>query len=597
MAGVITVVPDETLQTAGWSNVGGAATYQAALSDASDTTYVTDTTQATTDTFLEVGLSPVTLPDGAAVKSVVPKVRASLVTGVKKLEGWVYRDGGQLGRTIYESPASQFQPGTTIKDYVLAAAGELNQKGDGYLDDATTQDIINQLTFKLRLAGGGRANDDHRVYRMSADVNYIDAPLASAVALVDVNDVTKTTKPRFRWTYSSDDGLPQYAYRTIVWALADINLFTGGRAAFEADPKNIWGNDTGDTNFSGATFTGTDGLSKTPKAWNLDPEYGTYMSAWSPSPDAAWTPTQDLAGTGTYVLYVQVAALFAGNVLARKVGAASYATFDFTMNLTPPAAPSAITGVWQYPKAAAPNNVTKYATKVTVTVPAQALAGFAGRRVQVEHRLSPTGSPAPSDQTWRILPVGTQEAGTNAGTFTFYDTLVPPGAKMEYRARAILYDATYQLPGAYTTLGSVVTAVFDAFVLRDPLDAQGGATVLLLEGDFTYSESEAMGAFRALGADRPTFVSDRLTGKTFPLRARLPDQPQANTFDAIRDARKTLLLQTDMEGTWYWVRFLEDVETTIVRQINRKASLKRNQYRDFQLAETYPVSGQPASWF
>ncbi|HET6874854.1 MAG TPA: hypothetical protein VFH70_08755, partial [Acidimicrobiales bacterium] len=482
-----------------------------------------------------------------------------------------------------------------IRDFSLAAAGELNVYDDGLFGLETTQDILNGLTFNLSLQGGGKANEDHRVYRVTLDVNYIDAPTVTGLALVDPLDVTKTTKPRFTWVVSSDDGLPQYAYRAVVWALDDINLFPGGRAAFEADPKNIFGNKAGGAVFAsgGVSFTGTDGQVKYSKAWNPDDTYGTYPGDYSVSSSPSFAPNRDLAGAGSYVIYVQAAAYFSGTTLAKKEGTASYAKLDFTMNLTPPAAPTSVSAAWQYPKAAAPNNTAKYATRVDVAVPAQALNGFTGRRVQVEHRLK-----SGNDTAWRVLPVGTKEAGSSAGTYTFYDTLTLPGTQMEYRARTILWDATYTLPSStYTAAAAAVTPAFDTFVLRNPLDADEDPVQLYLEGDFAHSEAEAVGAFRGLGSDRPVFVADRLTGKSFPMRARLPHQYAATQFENLRKDQKTLVLQTDMDGEWYWVRFGPEAETTVLRQTNRKDYWKRTQIAEFTLAETYPVAGQPAIWF
>jgi hypothetical protein len=249
------------------------------------------------------------------------------------------------------------------------------------------------------------------------------------------------------------------------------------------------------------------------------------------------------------------------------------------MALTLPTQPSAITPTWQ--------RDFQFQTQVQVTVPSATLGAWTGRRVQVERRL--VGGSATD---WKLIPLGTQEAGAGAGTLTFYDTLVAVNRQVEYRTRAIYWSSLgYTAASTYRTSASV-TSDYNTFVLRDPLTLNS-AVVLKLLGDLQSSQSEAQGQFRPLASDRPVIVSDAVLGQVWSVEARVKDTTVEAALAALRALQTPLVLQTDMTDRWYWVRFGESVSRTTYRQTDRTTANKREQNWTFQLVEVQPVPGQP----
>lgn len=561
-------VAPNTPPTSGWTAVGG--TIQAVLADASDATYITDTTIGSGDTRVQQPLSQPSLPAGAAIKYVYGKVRASQAVTASagaQLRAFVYAKRPSDGGT-YKTPDTRFTPQPALADYTLSAGGAVPQ--------SKSQETIDNLWIDLLPNIGGRTTEDHRLYKMYGVVVYVDAPTASGTALNPSNANTLTTRPPITWAYSSTDALAQYEYQVAIWKLTDINLFTGGRAAFEANVNNIFVNRISGT-VSGPNFTGTDAANHA-AAWvsALDTAGAT---AWTVSSDTQVTPTTDLDGVSAYVAYVRVSSQWQGE---RLVGT-QYDKLDFTQAITLPAQPSTITANWQ--------RDFQFQTQINVTVIAETLGTWTGRRVIVERRI--VGAPATA---WTVIPAGTVEMGASAGTFTVYDTLAAVGRTLEYRARSVFWSSLgYEASGLRKTSASIV-ADFNAFVLRDPLSV-GSAVVFRIQGDFEASQDEIQGVFRPLGQQYPVVISDRVLGKRWQLQIRVKDTLPEAFLDVLRSNQSQLVLQTDMQDTWYWVRFGPSMDKRILRQTDRTTASKREQTWGLELIEVQAVPGQPQVYF
>lgn len=561
-------VAPNTPPTSGWTAVGG--TIQAVLADALDTTYIHDGTTGSGDTRIQQPLSQPSLPAGAAVKYIYGKIRASqaVTTGIAaRLRAFAYAKRPSDGAT-YKTPDTRFTPQPAIADYQLIAGGALPQ--------SKSQETIDNLWIDVVLDIGGGATEDHRLYKMYGIVVYVNAPTASGTALSPSNANTLTTRPPITWAYSSSDNLAQYEYQVAIWKLTDINLFTGGRTAFESNVNNIFANRVS-TTVNGPNFTGTDAANHA----------ATWVSAltaagatdWTVSSDNMVTPTSDLDGSSAYVAYVRVSSQWQGE---RLVGT-QYDKLDFTQAITLPAQPSTITAVWQ--------RDFQFQTKIDVTVIAETLGSWTGRKVIVERRI--VGLPATE---WRVIPAGTVEMGASAGTFTVYDTLAAVGRNLEYRARSVFWSSLgYEASGLRKTSASIV-ADFNAFVLRDPL-VVGSAVVFRIQGDFTSTQDEVQGNFRPLGQQYPVVVSDRVLGKRWQLQVRVKDTLPEAFLDVLRSNQSPLVLQTDMTDTWFWVRFGPSLTKSILRQADRVTASKREQTWSVELVEVQAVPGQPQVYF
>lgn len=550
-----------TPPTSGWTAVGG--TIQAVLADASDATYIHDGTIGSGATRVQQPLSQPSLPVGAAIKYVYGKIRASQAVGTKRLTTFMRSQRPSDG-VIYYTAKYTFQPTPTIQDFQITAAGAVSQ--------SKSQETIDNLWIDTYLEGGGPFSEDHRLYKMYGVVVYVDAPTASGTALSPSTANTLTTRPPITWAYASTDSLAQYEYQVCIWKLADINLFTGGRSAFESNVNNIFVNRVS-TSVNGPNFTGTDALNHAATWVSALSTAGA--TAWTVSNDNIVTPTSDLDGVSAYVAYVRVSSQWQGE---RLVGT-QYDKLDFTQTITLPAQPSTITANWQ--------RDFQFQTKIDVTVIAETLGSWNGRRVIVERRI--VGAPATE---WKVIPAGTVEMGASAGTFTVYDTLPAVNRTLEYRARSVFWSTLgYEASGIRKTSASIV-ADFNTFVLRDPLTV-GSAVVFRIQGDFAATQDEIQGIFRPLGTQYPVVVSDRVLGKRWQLQVRVKDTAPEAFLDLLRGYQTPLVLQTDMTDTWYWVRFGPSLGRSILRQTDRITAGKREQSWNLELIEVQAVPGQP----
>lgn len=557
MGGTVTLAPDGFIatKTFGWVVVGGGS-LNSAVADASDATYITDTTPSgSNNTRITWTFATSTLPAGSAIKYCYPVIRNSQPTGNRQMSMSLgtYNPPDNIS---YQSAAKIWTPVAAINDTSGTAAGAVPQ--------SRSQGVTDLLIVSTQQTPASNFAEDHRVYKVDAKVVYVDSPLASGAALYPPSANTLTTRPGVQWTYNSVDGFTQYEYRVALWKLTDINLHTGTRAGFEAAIADI---------FDNASFIGTDALPHSP-VWRTLNDSGT--SSWQVDTITNITPTVDLDGTSQYVYYIQVSALHAGERLAHPT---SFSSLDFTQSITVPTQPSAITPTWQ--------RDFQFRTQVQVTVPAATLGSWTGRKVYVERRIS--GAPVTA---WTLLPLGVQEAGAGAGTLTFWDTLPAVNRILEYRTRAVYWSSLGYTSGSTYRTSVTITTDFNTFVLRDPLD-DDSAVVLKLRNDLVSSQEEVQGEFQPLASNLPVIVSDSIKGKRWPVEVRVKDTTTEAFINACRAKQSALVLQTDMTDCWYWVRIGRSLQQNILRQTGRQTAATREQIWTFVLVEVNALPGQP----
>lgn len=316
---IVTLLPDGTTTLVGWTVVG-AATAHAALSDASDATYITDTVAGTTAQghTAKLTFATTTLPSGAVIKKITPKFRASQATGTQPV--------GPLLRIYKPYPPSQFlygpydssqHPTSSIQDFTN------NTAGGAYLhspDPLRPQWDPQFLVDNLILTMGTNVNftaptgtDDHRIYKVWLDVEYNEQPVATSLALDPAGANTVTTQPGFTWLCSDPEGDPQTGRRVVLWLTADFN-------------------DANCPDANAVSFVAADGTTRTSIAHT-----GSATDPTEYSSSNSWACPVDLLATGAYTLCVQLADTVGDQV--RFANSAGTGTFSFTMAITSPPTP------------------------------------------------------------------------------------------------------------------------------------------------------------------------------------------------------------------------------------------------------------------
>ena len=183
-----TINPDSLVAISGPVVTGTSA--WAALSDASDTTYVD--LNATSNN-LVVGFSTFTLPAGSVIRTVTNFYRAAWPT--TPTAGYnpginVWRNGG----TSYTNNTLT----TTITQY-----GNQFTVGSSGTTPTTQSDLDNyRLQFGMTNAYGTGSTANIRVYKAWADVDYVGLPSTTANGPSGL--VNTTTSPTVTWTHTPD---------------------------------------------------------------------------------------------------------------------------------------------------------------------------------------------------------------------------------------------------------------------------------------------------------------------------------------------------------------------------------------------------------
>jgi hypothetical protein len=211
---------------ANWNNAtaftisGGSGSVHAALSDNSDTTYITRTS-STVPASYEAEFGTTTL--AATEKIVYVNLRARMSVGTSgnaQLSLGVISD--RNGRTVsYSVPYTKqntFALGTVDTAFKLTASPT---------GEAWSQTAIDNLVVKFTdnaTASGDRAN----LYELYLDIITTAQPTVTVTA--PSGTISDTTFPSVTWTYADTDGDPQSAYEIKVF---DSTTYGGG--SFSAD--------------------------------------------------------------------------------------------------------------------------------------------------------------------------------------------------------------------------------------------------------------------------------------------------------------------------------------------------------------------------
>ena len=290
---VVVMLPTSSATTpSGWGIAGGAS-LNAVVSDSSDSSYAVDDVDVTSQNanrYLTSQYADFVLPANAIVVSATPYVRASQTAGFTHKLDVRAATGDKLGPQSLVTPTSAIK---TFKLAALAASAFASSQLGG----------VAGLFTKIG-TNGVRAALTHRIYKVWVELEYNEAPAASAVALSPADAYARTSAPAVVWTYTDPENDEQAGYEVAIWKSSDTT-----------NPRWVG---------PGEAFADTSGVIHSPAA----------LVAGESSAQACQVPASAALQNGVaYKVYVRVADAPLGTI---RYGAWS-AAYSFTQNvLTPP---------------------------------------------------------------------------------------------------------------------------------------------------------------------------------------------------------------------------------------------------------------------
>jgi hypothetical protein len=204
---------------ADWNNAsaftisGGSGTAYAALSDNSDTTYITRTS-TTIPAAYEMELGTTTLAATEKVVSVNLRAKFNVGTnGIAQLSLGVITD--RNGRTVYYSVPYTKQK--TFSTATVDASLYLTTAPDG---SAWSQTLIDNLVVKFQ-DGATASGDRSQLLEVYVDVLTTAQPTTTVTA--PTGTITDTSFPAVTWTYADTDGDVQSAYEIKIFSSAQYS--------------------------------------------------------------------------------------------------------------------------------------------------------------------------------------------------------------------------------------------------------------------------------------------------------------------------------------------------------------------------------------
>lgn len=161
---------------------------------------------------------------------------------------------------------------------------------------------------------------------------------------------------------------------------------------------------------------------------------------------------------------------------------------------------------------------------------------------------------------------------TNGGPVTFNDYTAPPGQTATYRTRSGSLDGTYVLVSAYSALASGATPA-SGWYLRDP--TAPSLNMALSVQSWRQTSTETQGVFYGLGSTYPVVLRDAIQSEHFQAVLNLMSTAAWAAFVSLRARQRTLLVQTDLVGTQYWVSIDADRDAELLNSANRKTKPAR----------------------
>jgi hypothetical protein len=177
-------------------------------------------------------------------------------------------------------------------------------------------------------------------------------------------------------------------------------------------------------------------------------------------------------------------------------------------------------------------------------------------------------------------------------SFTIYDQSGRHNVASSYRASMVASDGSYEVTTGYSATVGPVTPQIDGFYLRDPSDWATPPVPLSIAGPLPMPSEEALGVFNTIGGEFPVFVSSAIRGGPMEVAITVVGEAAKQALDALRGRRKIMVLQSDMDGLAWWVRFGPQYVPTLPVSTARKAAAARPYQVQATLMQSYGPDGQ-----
>jgi hypothetical protein len=204
---VTTVVPDSLASGTSFTIFGGAGSINAALSDASDTTYVSKTSSVVGQASALLDFGTTTIGATQQVKRV--RVRARLSTPTANGRVNIYL-GSRVNNQNYFHSALTARGLLTVQTLV----GPWQTSAPN--GSSWTQAAINGL--RVKITEYNDSSDIGLVYELFVDVDIVNQP--SVTVSAPTGSITSTTSPDVTWAYSDTDLETQSYYQIEVFTSA-----------------------------------------------------------------------------------------------------------------------------------------------------------------------------------------------------------------------------------------------------------------------------------------------------------------------------------------------------------------------------------------
>lgn len=263
---LFTCRPISTTLVNGWTNVGGAASFEAAASDNLDTTYLQSPASTGEAAELLFKLTNLSLGSTSIVKWIQPRIRVRSAAGLNPCALV------EIGNSVSGDERNEGSFGAPAAGVITTIVGPKWS--------VKTEDVTGPYKYfdmaNLDIGIIPKANSDLRVYEVYLDVAYNDPPTIAVTAPSGV--VTATATPTVTWTYFDFEGDSQERY----WIKVFDSVTYGGGSFNPETSKASW--DSGQVYNSDARskVIGT-GLA------NLT-NYRVYMKGSDAGSNGRWSP-------------------------------------------------------------------------------------------------------------------------------------------------------------------------------------------------------------------------------------------------------------------------------------------------------------------